>query len=377
MEKLSKLKIGVVTGLLMICLAFPVAGDDLSDALKRQREIDQQRSRAANNLKNLTIKAEQMEMQIRTLTREIQEAEKNLAAREQAYIQSRQNVARIQKEVDMKQKELEDRQNSLRKRVRTIYEEGQMSYLEVLFQSVSISDFISRVEYLGCLVANDQNILEGIRVQKQELLEKREQLVKEMEEAKRLQELAEAAKKVLDSKRAEKEAALAANKKDQDDLLIQIEKLEKDSKALESKIRELQSKNPGGVVGTISAWPTPGYWYITSPYGYRIHPITKVKSLHTGVDIGAPYGARINAAGDGTVIFAGWYGAYGNTVIVDHGNGFSTLYGHMSSIAVSTGQVVKAGQKVGNVGSTGWSTGPHLHFEVRKNGTPTNPMAYF
>ena len=119
---------------------------------------------------------------------------------------------------------------------------------------------------------------------------------------------------------------------------------------------------------------------ITSPFGYRTHPIFKSRIFHSGIDIAGPNGGAIHASNDGRVIYAGWYGGYGKVVILDHGviNGrpITTLYGHMSAINVSSGQNVKKGQTVGHEGSTGYSTGPHCHFEVRVNGKPTNPLSY-
>lgn len=376
MGRMSKTKTLVIAILLIFVLVLPVSADELNDAIRKQQEILNKQNKAEGQLKNLTTKAQQMEKQIQQLTKQVSDAEVDLEKKEDAYARSQNDVVVIQGEVDTKQGELDGRQEALRKRVRSIYEEGQVSYLEVVFQSTDISDFISRIEYLGCLVENDQNILGDIRIQKQELDKKKEQLIAKMDEAQKLKEKAEEAKQYLDTTKSKKEVALAENEKDQEQILLQIEKLEKDSKELEEKIRELQKKNQG-INGSISIWPTPGYQYITSAYGYRIHPITKKKSLHTGVDIGAPYGAKIISAGTGIVIYSGWYGAYGNAVIIDHGNGLSSLYGHMSSRSVTTNQAVVPGQLIGYVGSTGWSTGPHLHFEVRNDGVPTSPMAYF
>jgi len=376
MNKMSRVKALLIALFIIVTLVYPVSADDLNDAIRKQQEILQQQSRAENQLKSLTTKAQQMEKQIQQLTTQITVAELDLEKKENAYEKSQNDVIIIQEEVTQKQEELEGRQENLRKRVRSIYEEGQVSYLEVVFQSTDISDFISRIEYMGCLVENDQKILDDIRIQKDELDEKKQQLIAKMDEAQKLKEQAEAARIYLDSSKAKKEVALVENKKDQEQLSEQIDKLEKDSKNLEAKIRELQ-KNNSGIVGSVTVWPTPGYLYITSPYGYRRHPITKQYKLHTGVDIGAPYGAKVVSGGAGIVIFSGWYGAYGNAVIIDHGNGISTLYGHMSSRSVKTNQEVVPGQTVGYVGSTGWSTGPHLHYEVRKNGVPTSPMAYY
>ena len=129
-------------------------------------------------------------------------------------------------------------------------------------------------------------------------------------------------------------------------------------------------------IGGVLAWPVPGYTRITSKYGMRTHPITGVYKLHTGVDISAPMGANFIAANDGIVTKAGMNSAYGNMVIIDHGGGISTLYAHGSEILVHVGQTVKKGVAVLKVGSTGYSTGPHAHFEVRINGVVTDPMPY-
>lgn len=354
----------------------PVCADELDDFLQQQQELDQQQSSVRSELNTLTNGAEKMENTIKTLKSQITQAEKDLTAKQTAFQLAKSNVNEIQKDVDKKTAELEQRQAALQKRVRAIYEDGQVSYLEVIFNSTSISDFVSRVEYLACLVENDQTILGDIRDQKKDLDTKKTELTTKLAQTEQLKTEAENAKVYLNDRKGKQETALALNKKQQDALITQIEKMEADSQALGAKIRQLQKNNPG-VQGSISTWPTPGYWYITSPFGYRTHPVTGQNKLHTGCDIGAPMSARIVSAGTGVVIFSGWYGAYGNAVIIDHGNGLSSLYGHMSSIALANGATVTAGQTVGYVGSTGWSTGPHLHFEVRQNGNPINPLGYF
>ncbi len=138
------------------------------------------------------------------------------------------------------------------------------------------------------------------------------------------------------------------------------------------------SSSPGGSAGVATGgrFIMPVGGRISSEFGYRVHPISGARRLHAGMDIAAGSGTPIGAAGAGTVIFAGWRGGYGNCIIIDHGGGIATLYGHQSSLAASVGQSVSAGQVIGYVGSTGYSTGPHLHWEVRVNGSPTNPRGY-
>jgi murein DD-endopeptidase MepM/ murein hydrolase activator NlpD len=160
------------------------------------------------------------------------------------------------------------------------------------------------------------------------------------------------------------------------DYLKQIRELEKESNQIAADLRRRQAgqkvtPSGHGVLGFPTANPV-----ITSPFGYRIHPIYGDRRLHAGVDFRAATGTAVLAAGDGTVVFAGWMSGYGNTVIIDHGGQIATLYGHNSALAVSVGEKVKRGERIAAAGSTGNSTGPHVHFEVRVGGTPVDPMGY-
>ena len=157
----------------------------------------------------------------------------------------------------------------------------------------------------------------------------------------------------------------------------EIENYRQQIQSVELEIKKLALANVGEkYVGGIMAWPVPGYTTITSQYGMRTHPITGVYKLHTGTDISAPIGATFVAANDGIVVKAEYNTAYGNMVMIDHGGGISTLYAHGSEILVSVGQTVFKGTAVLKVGSTGYSTGPHAHFEVRVNGNPVQPLDY-
>lgn len=156
-----------------------------------------------------------------------------------------------------------------------------------------------------------------------------------------------------------------------------LDELEAESEKIAEEIRRLEKSDTTGYQGSGKfKWPTPGYTRITSPYGMRTHPILRTKRMHTGIDIGAPKGANVVAAENGKVIFAGWNNAYGQTVIISHGGNITSMYAHLTSYSVKVGQEVKKGAVIAKVGSTGWSTGPHLHFEVRKNGNTIDPMPY-
>lgn len=179
-------------------------------------------------------------------------------------------------------------------------------------------------------------------------------------------------------KRAESDKMIKALEADASAYEEELKKAEKAEQEMQKTINEMMKQlSKAAYVGGTFTWPVPGCTKITDPFGPRIHPITKKKSTHTGVDIGAPYGTKIVAANTGTVIISGYNYAYGNYVVIDHGGGYSTLYGHMSKIAAKKGANVKKGAVIGYVGSTGLSTGNHCHFEIRKNGVAENPMNHF
>ena len=262
--------------------------------------------------------------------------------------------------------------------LRSMDETSTSSYLDLLLSSESFSAFLVNLETINEITQHDMGIINEMVALKNSV---------------------EAAKAAIEAKKAEQEEArgIAADKaktlqaklKEQQALTKELEKdIEKykqvyeaaraEEEKLKSSVSSELSKSSGTVkyTGGKFCWPAPSYTRISSPYGYRIHPVYKTKKFHSGVDMAAPGGTNILAAADGTVIRAAWNGGYGNCVIIDHGGGISTLYGHARSLLVSKGQKVKKGQVIALVGTTGTSTGNHLHFEVLLNGKTTDPMAY-
>jgi murein DD-endopeptidase MepM/ murein hydrolase activator NlpD len=218
------------------------------------------------------------------------------------------------------------------------------------------------MEMIQKIYQNDVEILETLQTEHTELKEIQANLKeKKVELAAQKTQLA-AEKKELDARKKELE-------KEEDELKAEADRLTKE-------LVKLMDKNSPYVGGEFT-WPVPSSSYITSSYGNRLHPTLKVWKFHTGIDIGASSGKDIVAAASGKVIFSGWYGGYGNFIMVDHGGGIVTCYGHASKLVSKKGDIVKRGQVIAKIGSTGRSTGPHLHFEVRKNGDYVNPMTYF
>jgi len=270
-----------------------------------------------------------------------------------------------------------------------MYKSGRLGYLEVLLNSHRLSELVTRLHLFSLVVKQDTRVVhqvDTLRVrvtaQKAALEHQRKAVVAVEKRQKGQKSEVDALVRTHKSGLAELDAALedkqtvlakaekdkASWEKTEDSLLAESDRLTKDLRAL--------GGGGGTVVGTGQfVWPVNGR--VSSPFGYRIHPIFHVRKMHTGIDLSSAMGTPIEAADSGTVIQAGWRGGYGKCVVISHGNGVATLYAHQSVIGVSVGDSVERGQVIGEVGSTGYSTGAHLHFEVRVNGSPVDPMRYF
>lgn len=274
------------------------------------------------------------------------------------------------------EKRLNVRRKLLGKRLRDNYIRGNVSYIEVLLRSRSMHDYLSRSYYVERIVQSDIELVRGIKADQRQLIQDKLRLDAQAAEQKRLQAELEAQTAEYRASVERKRDLLHEVRESRENMEEALDELEETSRQIEARIRALQ-QTPRGRARLLRPWTgsfgSPADGPITSGYGMRYHPILRRYRMHTGVDIGAGYGSPIRAAADGEVILAGHMRGYGNTVIVDHGGGVSTLYAHCSDILVFEGQNVQKGQIIARVGSTGLATGPHLHFEVRHNGTPVNP----
>ncbi|OBZ10347.1 hypothetical protein A7975_21300 [Bacillus sp. FJAT-26390] len=298
-------------------------------------------------------------------------------------------------ELEQAEERVKTRDELLQSRMRLMYTNGFVSYMDVLLSATSFTDFIDRFDALQSILSQDRDILAEQREEKELVALKKVEVEKQFAEVTAIYEKLKLYEAHLVKKEQEKELMIASYKsniKQLDSKLQQIdstlEELEGISKeqedllmALAAKVSKLNAEknritNPysGGKLGM----PIRDSYRISSNFGTRVHPITGKKHTHTGIDFAAPQGTDIYAAEDGVVLVAQAWSTYGNCVIIDHGNGLWTLYGHIRNggIKVDKGDKVSKGQKIAEVGSTGNSTGPHLHFEVRKNETPVNPSSY-
>lgn len=297
---------------------------------------------------------------------------------------------KAQKELEIAETELElaeakiveaDQYESMKLRIKFMYENGNESYLDMILTSDSISDLLNRAEYISKITEYDREML----VKYQEIkasIEATEAILRqehvELEELVAQAEDEQAAMEALISAKATElaryENDIIMSEELEAEMEEELQALEQELKALEKRLKEEQSKiiYDGGQF----KWPVPGHYNVTSGFGWRTHPLFKVQRLHNGIDIGAPTGTPIIAAYDGEVVVATYQAAAGNYIMINHGSNLYTVYMHLSKFNVKVGQSVKQGDTIGLVGSTGNSTGPHLHFSVRLNGEYVNSGPY-
>lgn len=368
--------IALVLGLAISVLLLTWA-NDLGEQIKlNEQQLNQlkeqadavDRSRAANE-KQQTV----LEKEINALERDKRDREAKIEALNEQISQTQQAIIVKEQELAIAQEEVLVQNERMLKRLRVMYKSGNLGYVEVLLGAKDFSDLLTRADKVQLLLDYDKEMLEKLRVAKDivenakvTLEEKRADLVsfKSTLELERTQ--LNASIKLLEGKKGE----LAQNHKA---LLNQLKELNEDADALTKVIKQqkLRQKYMGGTL----IWPLPlDYTYISSPFGNRRHPILGEMIMHTGVDIPAPNGTDVYAAGDGQIIYSGWMGSYGMMVMIDHGGGIVTVYAHNSKLVGKAGSEVKRGDVIALVGSTGRSTGNHLHFEVRDNGNYIDPL---
>lgn len=371
--------LSLVLSLVMIfCLLFTSFANEVDDAKNELKQTQ----REINALKNKKNEAKQ------NLLKDKKYQESIIADLEKKGYEKSQIEAKIkdiQAAIDTLDMAIAQAQSEYEAQLKLFQERTVVLYVQSrtnanadeILQSTSYEEMFKKVQMLDLITQYDQDLMASIEKKQAEIEELK--ATKENEEVNAAQQLEDSLKVIKDLEVSRSAATDRVEQSKQS--LAQIEKaedtLEKEAKELSTLINKLSSK--GSYTGGIMQWPTPGYYKISSPFGYRIHPILKYRKFHGGIDINAPSKAYIHAAASGKVIWSGWRsGGSGNTVIIDHGGGITTLYLHIlnGGLLVKEGQTVKAGDVIAKVGSTGLSTGPHLHFEVRKNGERQDPIKY-
>ena len=393
---------------------------DIDALKKKQQDVDSQQSDTQNKLDQTNQAIDQTEAELKAIDDDLTKTTDDLLRVSDRLDEASASLDKMEQELRDAEKRQDEQYGALKQRLNFMYKNGKIGYLDIIFEAKSFPDFINRVEYINRIAKNDKTMLnklsdttdlvsetvDEIDLQKSTF----EQLAAEQEQ-KQAELQGTLARKQdlfnrLDSDEKSYEAKMSMLSNTEDEIVALIKQKEKDQAAAIAKAKaEAEAKakakaeaeaaaklaaqkaaSGGGFAASYSTnsspysgrmlWPVPGHYMLSDTFRARYNPVNGRREFHTGIDIPVPTGSPILAADSGVVIRAGWVNGYGYTVIIDHGNGVSTLYGHNSRLVVSTGQYVEKGQQISRAGSTGNSTGPHCHFEIRVNGSAVNPSRY-
>ena len=356
--------------------AFAVTAEE--QQLKAQQQENEDKKKEAEAQKQEVQKTKDTtQKEVDTLNSQIQDYQTQINELDNKIADANQKIQDSNTKLEKAQNNYEEQQKNLETRIVALYESGDTSYLDILLSSESLTDFISSYYIISQLTDIDENLLNDLETKKKTINLSKQKLENEKKEMATILENQTRTTRTLQNTKKLRESFLERLSDQEQETQQQIDEYNKQYEEINRQIIALVANGiDSNYIGGTLAWPVPGYTKITSEYAMRVHPITGVYKLHTGVDISAPMGANFISANDGIVVKAEMNSAYGNMVIIDHGGGISTLYAHGSEILVTVGQSVKRGDAILKVGSTGYSTGPHAHFEVRINGVTTNPLPY-
>ena len=377
-EKITAL---FLAGLLILTPAAVLAAedddDDTADLEAQLEELQNKADAQQAETERIQAKVDNVSEQLRVLSGYVSEAEADYAEVQGQLDDTESRIADNQELLQKTEKELGEKSKQLSKRVRNIYMHGQVSYIDVLFGAKNFNDFLTRMDLLTRVLKSDYALVQQVRSDKKVIETARAELEKERKARIALVKDAAAKRAELRSRKRDKDALLARMENDLELSKQAYEEMLAASKEVENLINARRYQYSGPAISGSGAmmWPIASN-EITSEYGWRTHPIYGDARYHSGIDIGGDYGQPIYAAASGTVVYAGWISGYGYAVIIDHGGGVSTLYGHNEELNVGEGQSVSKGDVIAYCGSTGNSTGPHCHFEVRVDGEPVSPYDY-
>ena len=387
----------MVSAALAVTLLFPQATLANVEDLKQQQgakqtELEQARQREkeaqakkAEFQKEINVNA----AEIHKLVEQIDTKESEISKLQASIYTKTQQIEKTKQELAAAEERVKASDKLLKERLRLMYQQGDVQYMEVLLASTSFSDFLDRFDSLQAIFKQDTEILRKNKEDRDLIASTKQRLEGEKNDLTKMKASQEEQKNQLDQLKNQKEAInrqLEANKSEQERIEQEAQKIQdaaiaeiyRLSQQIEAERFKQNTKPPGEAFTGPFTWPVPGVYMITSEFGDRVDPFTGQRMGHNGMDIGASQGTTVVAAQSGTVITAGWVTGFGNCIIINHGNGLWSLYGHLMNggVHVSVGQEVTQGDVIGKVGSTGRSTGPHLHFGVYENGAVVNPRKY-
>ena len=349
--------------------------------------LEDQKQEVEDKIEEANSQLEYVQDELSSTMLKVQELEDKIMSYESDIEELGSKMANLQDSIDEATEKLqiasqsyEEKSDLLAKRLVAIYESGDIQYIDVLLKSKNIADFLSRYYIIEEIVEYDTKLIKQVQEEKENIETTRQKLENEQSEIKIIKAKSEQTSIVLGNMKTLQQSYINDLSEDEKKLQEQLTKYKQEQAEIEAQILAATTNVDADIqyTGGEMLWPVAiSGTAITSGYGVREHPIQGVVKEHTGIDIGnAPLGTPVIAAADGVVTYAGWLGGYGNCVMINHGDGIVTLYGHGNKILTTVNTNVKQGDVIMEVGSTGNSTGPHLHFEVRVNGNYTNPLNY-
>lgn len=373
-----------------------ITSDSIREMEGQIDAAEQEKKDLQNSLTNLKKIKEELEKSKNDLTNYVRELDENLADIEQKIEELKQLIEEKEVEIEQTTADLEEAQKkeqeqyeAMKIRIQFMYERGDTFYLEMLLSAGSFGDFLNKADYIEQIAAYDRKMLDEYALNSQMVQLYKEELEAEKEILDEAKTAVIAEEEALEALISEKENQIVAYQTDitnkeaaikeeeaaiaeQNEIIAALEKA-----VAEEKARLLAESNKVITYdGGMFAWPCPAYKRISDDYGDRLHPTLGIMKFHNGIDLAAPSGSDILAAYDGQVVAASYSASMGNYVMIDHGNELYTIYMHASALYVNKGDVVVKGQKIAAVGSTGRSTGPHLHFGVRRSGSYVSPWNF-
>lgn len=387
-KKTVTLVTSLLCGSIMMATPYWYQAQD-EDLTKQLSNIQQQMTNEANKKSEAEKTIGTVYEQLHAIQRDLDTATAELKQVQAERIQLDKDITKTEAELKEAQARLQSREKVFYKRVRDIYINGRLSYLDVVVGSKDFSDFANRMEMLKRILQSDMDLINTIKTEREDIASKKAKLEEDRAKVLELEKVAQEKQNLINQKKAERQAVLERAMNDRDTAERAYNELMASSASITAMLQQRAAERAAAASAASQGGGGGATWVqgtgqlsapvnapITSNFGWRIHPIYGTRRLHAGTDFGVDEGTPVHAADGGVVVEAGWVSGYGYTVIIDHGNGMSTLYAHNSDVAVSPGQTVSKGQVVSYSGNTGGSTGPHLHFEVRINGEPTDPMGY-
>ena len=352
---------------------------ELTDLQEQQTQVQANQDMATTQLQAVKEELTQNLQQVQELNNNIAQYEAEINNYNDQIVNLQNDISKTEEEIKKAEENYKNQKKLLDDRLITMYEAGTTEYLDVVLSSKTITEFLSNYYLLSILADSNVDFLDTIEKQKKIIEDQKKKLEEQKHQVNTSKEEKEKAAIILENTRVMKNTYTSQLTDQEKQIQSEIDEYQTQLNQLEAEIQAITANsliiNPNYIGGEM-LWPVPGYTKLSSTFKMRVHPITGVYKLHTGIDIPAPIGTNFLAANEGIVVKASYNSAYGNMVMVDHGGGVSTLYAHGDEIMVTLGQTVKKGDVVLKTGNTGNSTGPHAHFEVRINGTPVDPLPY-